>query len=80
MSVQTFLDLPMFFEPAHVELGGALAASFRAADPELHTAGRVIPRLASLGLLELIVPGAAGRVTPAAPLEVSNNTPNISNC
>ena len=62
MSVQSFLDLPMFFEPAHVELGGTLAASFRAADPQLHIAARVIPRLASLGLLDLVVPGADGRV------------------
>jgi acyl-CoA dehydrogenase len=62
MSVQSFLDLPMFFEPAHVELGGTLAVSFRAADPQLHIAARVIPRLASLGLLELVVPGADGRV------------------
>jgi acyl-CoA dehydrogenase len=55
MSPRTFLDLPMFFEPVHAELGAQLTASFRAADAELHTPSRVVPRLAALGLLGLVV-------------------------
>ena len=56
MSPRSFLDLPMFFDPAHAELGAQLTASFRAADADLHTPGRVVPRLASLGLVGLVVP------------------------
>lgn len=62
MSVRSYLDLPMFFEPAHAELGRSVAASFRAADAELHTPMRVIPRLAALGLLALVVPEGEARV------------------
>jgi acyl-CoA dehydrogenase len=62
MSVRSHLDLPMFFEPAHAELGRALTASFRGADGDLHAPARVIPRLATLGLLELVVPKDDGRV------------------
>jgi acyl-CoA dehydrogenase len=56
MSVRSHLDLPMFFEPAHAELGASLLASFRAADAQLHAAARVIPQLGALGFLELVVP------------------------
>ncbi len=62
MTLRSHFDLPMFFEPAHVELGAALAASFRAADADLHTPARVIPRLASLGFLDLVVPKEGARV------------------
>jgi acyl-CoA dehydrogenase len=62
MSVRSFRDLPMFFEPAHAELGSTLEASFRAADAELHAPARVIPRLAALGLLDLVVPKPDARL------------------
>lgn len=62
MSVRSHLDLPMFFDPVHVELGRSLAASFAAADPDLHVPMRVIPRLAALGLLDLVVPKPEERV------------------
>jgi acyl-CoA dehydrogenase len=62
MSVRSYLDLSMFFEPAHVELGRSLAASFAAPDAELHAPMRVIPRLAALGLLDLVVPKPEDRV------------------
>jgi acyl-CoA dehydrogenase len=56
MSVRSHLDLPMFFESVHVELGQTLGALFRAPDGELHLPARVIPRLAALGLLDIVVP------------------------
>jgi acyl-CoA dehydrogenase len=56
MSVRSHLDLPMFFEPAHVELGSSLVAAFRAADAQLHSPAQVVPRLGALGFLELVVP------------------------
>ncbi len=61
-SLRSHLDLPMFFEPAHIELGRTLAASFRLADPGLHSPAQVVPRLAELGLLDLVVPAATGQV------------------
>jgi acyl-CoA dehydrogenase len=66
MSLRSHLDFPMFFDPAQVELGRSLAESFRAADPDLHVAMRVIPRLATLGLLDLVVPTAEERVNVRA--------------
>jgi acyl-CoA dehydrogenase len=62
MSVRSWLDLPMFFEPKHVELGSTLAPSFRSADADLHTPQRVIPWLGALGLLDLVVPKGDDRV------------------
>jgi acyl-CoA dehydrogenase len=62
MTVRSHFDLPMFFEPEHLELGRTLAACFRAADADLHVPARVIPRLAALGLLDLVVPKPDARV------------------
>ncbi len=56
MSARSHLELPMFFEASHAPLGAALASSLREDDAELHSAARVVPRLAKLGLLDLVVP------------------------
>jgi acyl-CoA dehydrogenase len=52
--------LPMFFEPAHRQLGEELERSVKDGDGALGEAGRVIPRLAELGLLRLLVPAQLG--------------------
>ncbi len=51
----SWTTLPMFFEPAHRALGERCDA-IDADDLSLHDAQRVVPRLAELGLLELLVP------------------------
>jgi acyl-CoA dehydrogenase len=53
------LDLPMFFDPAQQALGTRLMESINEADPALHVPEEVIPRLATLGFLELLVPEGA---------------------
>lgn len=51
--------LPMFFDDAHRALGEACDA-LDDADTALHEPARVIPRLAELGLLQLLVPANQG--------------------
>jgi acyl-CoA dehydrogenase len=62
VSPRSFRDLPMFFDPAHAELGATLVAALGAPDPALHVAAQVIPRLGSMGLLDLVVPKPGSRV------------------
>jgi acyl-CoA dehydrogenase len=50
----------MFFDAPHRTLGASCDASLQADDVALHTASRVIPRLAELGLVSLLVPEAHG--------------------
>lgn len=52
--------LPMFFDEPHRELGARVDRSVVDDDVALHDASRVVPRLAELGLLELLVPQSHG--------------------
>lgn len=52
--------LPMFFDAPHRALGQECDRVFVQQDAALHTAARVIPRLAELGLLQLLVPANQG--------------------
>jgi len=56
MSARSHVELPMFFEASHATLGASLTASLREDDAALHTPAGVVPRLAELGLLDLVVP------------------------
>lgn len=52
--------LPMFFDEAHRALGEACDERLAAEDAALHEPARVCPRLADLGLLQLLVPANVG--------------------
>jgi acyl-CoA dehydrogenase len=56
MSARSHVELPMFFEASHATLGASLASSLREDDAALHAPAGVVPRLAKLGLLDLVVP------------------------
>ncbi|HEY2512928.1 MAG TPA: acyl-CoA dehydrogenase family protein [Polyangiaceae bacterium] len=61
---RSLIDLPMFFGAPHAELGKTLAASLSGPDADrgLHVASQVIPKLASFGLLPLVVPPDGAKV------------------
>jgi acyl-CoA dehydrogenase len=52
--------LPMFFDEAHRALGKECDRVLSDEDVALHSAERVVPRLAELGLLKLLVPSSHG--------------------
>src|SRR4051794_36384744 len=52
--------LPMFFDEPHRALGKECDRVLGDDDVALHTADRVVPRLAALGLLPLLVPAKHG--------------------
>ena len=56
----SFLELPMFFEAAHKNLGASIAAKLAADAGGLHEVDSVAARLGDLGLFELLVPRALG--------------------
>jgi len=53
-------SLPMFFDDAHRQLGAECDRVLVDEDVALHEPSRVIPRLAELGLLQLLVPAHQG--------------------
>jgi len=56
----SYAALPMFFDAPHRALGDECEKSLSALDTALHTPARVVPRLAELGLLQLLVPANQG--------------------